>query len=305
MELAGRLAHASAPGIPLPSAAASTTALCWALSEAPGSTSAFRRNGIIDRRGDFAAAQRPPGRSRGRTREPRRSFSAGTRSRRRNPFVPWILGAALRSSVSVVAPIPSLSVLRTLTTLVIPPACLSPHRLHPCDRYLAPSPTVLLSSRLVAMAVSSPRFCPWPLRAASGACDYAFESQVPEVARGRLEPWASIHRWTTARPERKAATVHLPSWEPPKARESHSAWRKTTVARRHFDPGSRCWTTTPPKLSEAKPRATTSSREFCVSYCSSLRRLAIPFASLARSIAVRAPSGDRLVMAANVSRNSP
>ncbi|KAL1414518.1 hypothetical protein MTO96_007309 [Rhipicephalus appendiculatus] len=144
MELAGRLAHASAPGIPLPSAAASTTALSWALSEAPGSTSAFRRNGIIDRRGDFAAAQRPPGRSRGPTREPRRSFSGGPGGATRS--LPGSSARLLGSPVFVVAPIPSLSALRPLTTLVIPPACLPPHRPYPCDRYLAPSPTVLLSS---------------------------------------------------------------------------------------------------------------------------------------------------------------
>lgn len=35
------------------------TRLSHVLSEAPGPTSAFRRNGIIDRRGDFAAPQRP------------------------------------------------------------------------------------------------------------------------------------------------------------------------------------------------------------------------------------------------------
>lgn len=77
-----RLAHASAPGISLPSAA--STALCGVpLSEAPGSTSAFRRNGIIDRRGDFAAAQPLPGRSRGWTRAEtvRRSHRSGPRRR--------------------------------------------------------------------------------------------------------------------------------------------------------------------------------------------------------------------------------
>lgn len=47
--------------------------------------------------------------------------------------------------------------------------------------------------------------CPWPLRAASGACDYAFESQVPEVARGRLEPWASILRETIGQPSSERA----------------------------------------------------------------------------------------------------
>lgn len=48
----------------------------------------------------------------------------------------------------------------------------------------------------------SPFVCPWPLRAASGACDYAFESQVPEVARGRLVHWAPTHR-EEPRPRRR------------------------------------------------------------------------------------------------------
>lgn len=39
--------------------------------------------------------------------------------------------------------------------------------------------------------VNERSFLPLPLRAASGACDYAFESQVPEVARGRLRGWSS------------------------------------------------------------------------------------------------------------------
>ncbi|CAN8013186.1 unnamed protein product, partial [Ixodes persulcatus] len=40
-------------------------------------------------------------------------------------------------------------------------------------------------------STSERSFLPLPLRAASGACDYAFESQVPEVARGRLRGWSS------------------------------------------------------------------------------------------------------------------
>lgn len=231
MGLAGRLAHASPPpGIPLPSTATSTTVLCWALSEAPGSTSAFRRNGIIDRRGDFAAAQRPPGRSRGPTRGPRRSSSGGPATR----SLPGSSARLLRSPVFVVAPIPSLS----SPDHPRYSSCL-PHRLHPCDRYLQllfrPSSCLPDWSPWLSPA---PVFCPWPLRAASGACDYAFESQVPEVARGRLEPWASIHRWTTAgRTERKSSDAPFAAVGMTEDQiERQSQRRAAAVACRHFGP---------------------------------------------------------------------
>ncbi|KAH7945115.1 hypothetical protein HPB49_007122 [Dermacentor silvarum] len=95
-----------------------------------GSTSAFRRNGIIDRRGDFAAAQRPPGRSRDRTRGPRRSFAGGARSRCCNPFARcrWTLGAPLRSRPSSSSYPSRPEFCRSFVPDPCYPACLPPHR---------------------------------------------------------------------------------------------------------------------------------------------------------------------------------
>lgn len=69
---------------------------------------------------------------------------------------------------------------------------------------------------------------------------------------------------------------------------------------RHSAPRRQRRTTPAPlELNEARQRPLRAVS--CVSYCTSLLLcLAVPFASLARSIAVRAPSGDRFVMVANV-----
>lgn len=126
---------------------------------------------------------------------------------------------------------------RPLTTLVIPPAypiaCI-----RVIDIFSSFSGRPLAFPDWSPWLSPAPVFCPWPLRAASGACDYAFESQVPEVARGRLEPWASIHRWTTAgRAERKSSDAPFTAVGMTEDQiERQSQRRAAAVACRHFGP---------------------------------------------------------------------
>lgn len=107
-------------------------------------------------------------------RGPRRSTRR--RSRRPNPFA---AARALRETMPAPARRPHPSVV---------PAYPTPS----CQIASPPVRTASLGPPFLPPRTSSPLVCPWPLRAASGACDYAFESQVPEVARGRH--WAPIHR---------------------------------------------------------------------------------------------------------------
>lgn len=134
------------------------------------------------------------GRSRGWTRTetvvadaravPNPFAAAGRRrGRRRSTALREMPVSARRPHPSLLSSQSAQSFLATL------PAYLSDPR---CAFFGPPSPSRLAD--LVAIRRRARVFCPWPLRAASGACDYAFESQVPEVARGRLVHWASILR---------------------------------------------------------------------------------------------------------------